>query len=1097
MAALSQTRSGRLNRQIRYFTWIFAAFLLVGGNRLFSQERTGNSASSNRQAIAFYSDAASFQNNGAFKLAIEEWEKLLNKYPNDPLASKAWHYLGICQVEQKDYARAITAFQEALKDQSLELREEALFNLSWSQFTFARLQPTGSRQQLAGLAEAKTSLRSLLQQFGEGPFRDEALFYLGEIEYSLGEKRAAIANYEKLLGDKNLANSNLRPDARYALAVAYEEQKQLALARKQYEQFLQEHPDHRLKNEVRVRLGDILIADRKLNEAFELLNRSLTESDEPTVSDYSLLRLGYVLTQQGNPKQAQNYYERLLQSHPNSPHAAAATMSLGQLLYQEGNYEQSIATFKKLLESKGEQAAEAAHRISITLLKLNKPQEVLDLLETVLPWSGETAIAPSIQMDYADALYAIPSQLERAQKAYEQIVTQTPDSPLAPRAAYNAAFAALQRGRLAEARDWAEKFLDKYPQDPLRNDVAYIAAEVLLQQGEFQAAAKALDKLRKSAQGDASLPLWTLRQAKAHYLAGEYQPAQDVLQARSMRFEQDIQKAEAEFIIGASLLYQDKLTEAVSQLTNSHRTSDSWASADEVLLLLSEAQQRLKDNQAARQTLQRLLQKYPNTRLKSQVEYKLAQLSAALNEFDEAISQYEKIVEDPAADGLRRFALYGISWCLMQQERYQPALDSLVPLLAEQDNDSIASEALLAEGVCLRKLARPEQAVGSLSKFLQTTPTGNSLGNGLYELGMAQTELGQLDAATDTFERIIQDVPNYPALDKVLYELAWNYEENKNEEQSGKFFMELTSRFPTSDLAAEANYMLAQRNYDNQDYGQAIKTYETVLKQTDSPELIEKTLYKLGWSYFQDKRYPQAVEQFRKQSQQFPSGPLAVDGLFMQAECEFNEDRFEDALKGYVNARQTLESNRDTAASSQVRTLIYLHGAQCHRELKNWDQCEAWLKTIVEQPSESPYKPIALYEMGYCKQSQNQFDEALKFYGEVANNYRNESAARARFMMGEVYFSQRDFVKAIPEFQRVMYGFGGDKAPPEIKNWQAKSAYEAARCSEVLIKDLGGNAREQIIKTALDFYSFIVEKHAAHDLAAQAQNRLGELRKLR
>ena len=99
--------------------------------------------------------------------------------------------------------------------------------------------------------------------------------------------------------------------------------------------------------------------------------------------------------------------------------------------------------------------------------------------------------------------------------------------------------------------------------------------------------------------------------------------------------------------------------------------------------------------------------------------------------------------------------------------------------------------------------------------------------------------------------------------------------------------------------------------------------------------------------------------------------------------------------------------------------------------------------------------------------------------------------------MGEVYFSQRDFAKAIAEFQRVMYGFGAEKAPEDIKNWQAKSAFEAARCSEVLIENLKGEARNKVVTATKEFYQFIVDRHAAHSLAAQAQSRLGELSKLR
>jgi hypothetical protein len=78
-----------------------------------------------------------------------------------------------------------------------------------------------------------------------------------------------------------------------------------------------------------------------------------------------------------------------------------------------------------------------------------------------------------------------------------------------------------------------------------------------------------------------------------------------------------------------------------------------------------------------------------------------------------------------------------------------------------------------------------------------------------------------------------------------------------------------------------------------------------------------------------------------------------------------------------------------------------------------------------------------------------------------------------------------------------MFGFGGDKAPDDIKNWQAKSAFEAARCSEVLVNNLSGADKRKVVETAIEFYEFVVEKHAKHELAAQAQTRLGELQKLR
>jgi tetratricopeptide (TPR) repeat protein len=291
--------------------------------------------------------------------------------------------------------------------------------------------------------------------------------------------------------------------------------------------------------------------------------------------------------------------------------------------------------------------------------------------------------------------------------------------------------------------------------------------------------------------------------------------------------------------------------------------------------------------------------------------------------------------------------------------------------------------------------------------------------------------------------------------------------------------------------------MRAEQQYDAKQFDEAASTYTSVLSTARDAGMLEKAQYKLGWSLFQQERYPQAAAQFDKQASSFSQGPLAVDAQFMSAECAFKQDRFEEALAGYKKARQLLESATDSAASTQVKTLIYLHAGQCCRELKRWEECESWLKVVIDRYPQSPFLPTVLYEMGYCKQNQNKLSEALVFYAEVAGDYRTEVAARARFMMGEVYFSQRDFVKAIPEFQRVMFGFGGEKAPAEIKNWQAKSAFEAARCSEVLIESLKGNARNKVVETAQEFYEFIVQKHAKHELASKAQTRLGELQKLR
>lgn len=252
----------------------------------------------------------------------------------------------------------------------------------------------------------------------------------------------------------------------------------------------------------------------------------------------------------------------------------------------------------------------------------------------------------------------------------------------------------------------------------------------------------------------------------------------------------------------------------------------------------------------------------------------------------------------------------------------------------------------------------------------------------------------------------------------------------------------------------------------------------------------------MGWSYYQQEKFAEASERFAELAKN-DEGGMKIPALFMSGECEFKRDQFAAAFDFYLQARQMLEKLDDPKlVPVQVQVLTYLHGAQCLRESKDWVQMEKWLQVILERYSDSPYMAQTMYELAYSYQNQNKTNEAIQTYNEVAEKYRSEIAARSRFMLGELYFGQRDFAKAIPEFQRVMYGYGGESAAPEVKNWQARSAFEAARCSEVLIADLSGEKKARAIKIASDFYQYVVDKHPQHELSEKAKSRLGELKQL-
>jgi tetratricopeptide (TPR) repeat protein len=216
----------------------------------------------------------------------------------------------------------------------------------------------------------------------------------------------------------------------------------------------------------------------------------------------------------------------------------------------------------------------------------------------------------------------------------------------------------------------------------------------------------------------------------------------------------------------------------------------------------------------------------------------------------------------------------------------------------------------------------------------------------------------------------------------------------------------------------------------------------------------------------------------------------------MIAECAFKAQQYASAMIHYDSARKAIESAQDQVGiQEQVRALIYLHGAQTASELKKWADVDAWVSKMASVVPDSNLLPIAKYEQAVALQNLKKPDEALKLFESLAQEQRNDLGARARFMEGELYFAQKDYAKAVQTFQKAMFGFGGTQAPVEVKNWQARSAYEAGRCSEVLIGELTGERRKKAIETAKSFYDFLLSNHPDHELARQAQDRINELSK--
>ncbi|MBW3600420.1 MAG: tetratricopeptide repeat protein, partial [Planctomycetes bacterium] len=744
---------------------------------------------SSPEALRLYADAANFQNNGAFELAAEEWEKFLQRFPQDPLAGKAQYYAGVCRLQLKEHQKAIAHFEAAVANYpQLELAEDARFNLAAAQYTLAGLETTTpeTRDELYGKSAA--AYGALLEQYPEGKYAGRALFWRGEALYRLGKKAEALQAYAKFVEEH--PESNLRADGLYVLGVTHEELGQFAEAGKVYGMFLAEFPEHELVPEVRMRKAETLLQAGQLAEAEKVFNE-VAALEGFAQADHAAFRQALAVAKQNRFVDAANLYATIPNNWPQSVYVEDARMEAARAYYRGDKFDTAAPWLQKVIETSPKYAPEAAHWLARIHLHQGDPQKAAELAAQTIPKAQDSPYLAALKMDQAEGLLEAGDGNEEALELFVAIAEQHPESEHAPSALYNAAFAAMSLGRHEEALQHAQAYLAKFPEHDLAPDVKYIAAESHLQLRNHDEAAKIFAELAAADIAHPDKSLWRLRWGNALYLQKKYQETIDALSPLVKTFEKPEDAAEAQFLIGASRFYLNQPAEAEAALAASVDAAPQGRRADEALLLLSRAHRAQNKLDEAKAAAGRLIEEFPQSPLLDQAHYRLGEYHYAAGEYAEAAGQYDAVVAKAPQSVYVPYALYGKGWALLQGKEFDKAAEALTTLLTNYDDHPLRDDALFARAMSRRQIGDQQGAMEDADAYLAAGGEQPHRFDALYERGLAETALDKHAEAAKTFETILAENPNYEAADKALYQLAWAHKSAGDTEKAVAHFAKL------------------------------------------------------------------------------------------------------------------------------------------------------------------------------------------------------------------------------------------------------------------------------------------------------------------
>jgi TolA-binding protein len=469
-------------------------FVFAAQDGVFAQKPAAPAKESSAEAILLYRGAVPLQNKGNYDLAVEEWEKFLTQFPNDPLAVRARYYAGVCYLQLQQYDKAAAAFEKVRTDEPAFDQLEALsFNLGMTYLNAAKKQEAGEKQK-AEFEKAATTFGDVVKKYPTGSKIADALYNQADSLYLAKNKEAAIPLWRQLV-DK-YTDSALRADALYNIGVTQQELNKPADAGKTYDEFLKSFAKDTHAAEVTLRKGMTLYDQKQYAEAEKRFAAAAAIKDF-SQADYALLRQGDTLLALDKPADAAGVYVKLWKTYPKSDYAGDAVLQAGKSYSISGNQDEAKKLLVPLTSIEDARGAEAAHWLARAYLKQNQPSEAVKIADEFIKVVKDANRKSELELDRAEALYAMADKKADALAAFAKLAADAPKSDQAPVARYMAGQTALELGQYAEATKWADQFLAEHKQHDLTPYVLFVSAEASLLGDDAAKAATVFDRLLK------------------------------------------------------------------------------------------------------------------------------------------------------------------------------------------------------------------------------------------------------------------------------------------------------------------------------------------------------------------------------------------------------------------------------------------------------------------------------------------------------------------------------------------------------------------------------------------------------------------------
>jgi cellulose synthase operon protein C len=616
-----------------------------------------------------------------WQLAVENFQRFLEKQPTDRRANQSAFFLGeaLIQLGKLDDAREYFR-QYASRDPKGKYVRVALFRAAESAYLAGRFDV------------AKPELDAFLVQYPDDRLGAYVLPYLGDIALRKNDPSAAAQFFRD--GLKRFPEGRLQDDCRFGLGRSLEKQNKNDEAEQLYVTVAGK-ADSPLADSAQFYLGALHYAAGQYDKAVESFAVFESRFAASALQPNARLGLGLTLLKLNRPGEAPKQFDAVLATESADGNLyqqamrgkAEAHLTLGSLLFSQKKYADAIAPFEAFLQE-------------------NDPADDVAVVKA----TGELALC-----------YAHTGRLDKAQELYSDLVKTYPNDSLIAtmpellaEAIYEWAWVLQDRNDSDEAGRAFERLRKEYPQSRLWADATCRLARLALEAKDYAAATALVDKVltRKTASEISEYAMFL--RGEIAVAKNDWPEAAEAFTALLREYPKSQRRLVAEFWVAESYYRQADLAEAgprFEQLVEKIKGHNSpWIA----MIPLRRAQVLARQNQwsEANAIAAGIAANFPNFDQQYEVDYLLGRCLANQADFAEAREAYGRVISSPAGAKTETAAMaqWMIGETYFHQKDYKTAYREYLKIDIHFAFPTWQAGALLQAGKCRELLGESKEA---------------------------------------------------------------------------------------------------------------------------------------------------------------------------------------------------------------------------------------------------------------------------------------------------------------------------------------------------------------------------------------------------